>query len=184
MRESHTLPMGFPSVGPDARAELQKAKRWTRAALVLYAFFGILFLAVFAVTENIFMLGMGLVPLVYLVIVYYVLYTSIVKGRIKVARTRALALGIISLFVGGIISGILLLVAFIKLDRADGLIRPAMPIRRALEPPTAPPQPAVIPQPEEARRKEAEAHPRYCPSCGQVLQPPYRFCTNCGARVG
>jgi hypothetical protein len=166
-------------------AYVRGARTLILAALVLYAIFGTIFILAGTVLGDVGVTAIGISRFLFLVLVYALLYSPLRGGMLPQAPTRALVLGIVSFFIGGIETGILLLIASYKLRRA---------IVFAIGPG---PHPAEVPPPAEvgvlgggleSPQPVAEAVPeekltRFCPTCGSALAPPYRFCTNCGARI-
>lgn len=169
-------------VPPQARADMESAKGLTIAALVLYGVFGVLFLLLWVAFPSPFFLFFGAVPLLFLILTLALVYAPLSEGRPGSAKGPALALGIISIFVGGIISAILLLVAYSKIQSAHTAITFASGspfsytsalsrIATQREQPTTPLSAAT------------GREPRFCPACGSALSPPFKFCTHCGSRV-
>ncbi len=111
-----------------------------------------------------------------LLIVYIVVQEPLKRGDVARAATPALVLGILSIILFNIISGILLLVAYARIGRADAIrlgvwggapaggLSPSVPLA-----PTGPGVPA-----DEVR---------YCSSCGAPLTPSDRYCSNCRTPV-
>lgn len=62
--------------------------------------------------------GFGLLPLIFLLLTYFLVYKRLTEGQVEVTLTPALILGILSLLLGGVISGILLIVAYVKIKDA------------------------------------------------------------------
>ncbi len=166
---------------PEVQADTDSAKTLALVALILYGVFGTLIILVGILVP--FLIIFGIIPIIFLLLAYVTVYTPLTQGRPGEARTPALVLGIISLFIGGVISGILLIVAYAKANSAHV---------RLVTGPRVPPAPSTVteatptpltprgPAPEGA---ETTKPPEYCPSCGVKLSPEYRFCNNCGTKV-
>ncbi len=60
----------------------------------------------------------SIIPLVMIFFDYYFVYKPISKEKAEESRTPSLVLGIIQLFTGGIIVGILLIIAYVKINDA------------------------------------------------------------------
>lgn len=177
--------MRWEPVPEEARREGDAAATLTLVALVLYGVFGALFLLIGALVAALagalasgVFLFLGIFPLAFLVLAHQLVYARLKEGRYAEAATPCLVLGIVSLFVGGVISGILLLVAYAKAKAAGTMVRLAARIREelaapALAPPSIPAQPAA---PSEAAPPALPT----CGSCGWQAGPRDRFCTNCG----
>ncbi len=156
---------------------MNSARTLTLVALVLYGLFGGLFLLLGLVLLpfGLFFIVLGALPLIFLFIVYATVYQPLGEGRVSAASAPALVLGILSLLFGGVISGILLLVAYAKIESASRALVATPP-----SPGYAPPSPGPTAPPPGG--EEPQGAP-YCPSCGAQVQPPYRFCNNCGTRL-
>ncbi len=118
------------TLAPEARADLNTATSLTLAALILEAVFlgiGILLLVVFlpfiaslqtGPISSIFLVGLGVVAgivgVVFLLLTYFLVYKRLKDEQVERALTPALVLGIITLVFVGVISGILLIVAYVK----------------------------------------------------------------------
>ncbi len=115
---------------PEARADLDTAITLTLVALILEAVFlaiGVLLVAVFlpfiatlqtGPISSIFLVGLvavaGIVGVVFLLLTYFLVYKRLKDEQVESALTPALVLGIIALVLVGVISGILLIVAYVK----------------------------------------------------------------------
>ncbi|MBX8637693.1 MAG: hypothetical protein KIY11_04955, partial [Thermoplasmata archaeon] len=65
--------------------------------------------------------------LLWILLDYFLIYRKLVTGKVEEAETPALVLGTIQLILGGVITGILLIVAYVKIkdsvrNRARGTI--------------------------------------------------------------
>ena len=58
-------------------------------------------------------------PFIFMVLNYFLVYARIKEGRAEMARTPSIVLGILELLFGGIIPGILLIICYVKIN--DGL---------------------------------------------------------------
>lgn len=133
------------------------------------------------------------VGVIFVIFVYILSYARAREGEYESARTPTLVFGILSLISLGLISGILYIIAYVKLgDAADeeettgeaawvlygGVRQDSAPRTFSSEPPpgagyTAVPRPNPPSPPGTV----------YCTNCGQPMLPQARFCRNCGARV-
>jgi len=132
------------------------------------------------------------IGLVFVILVYTLSYARTKEGEFEEARTPTLVFGILSLLTFGIISGILYIIAYVKLGDAadeDAAVQrnpPPAPIYPAPYTPivTAP----YAPRPPAGQSMATAAAPpppgaygtRFCASCGSPVVPPARFCRNCG----
>lgn len=177
------LPLVYDATYPSpAQADIERAKTLAFVAIVLYGIFGTI-ITLFGVLAP-FLLFFGIVPLLFLAIAYATVYKPLTEGRPMDAQTPALVLGIISLFIGGLISGILLLIAYAKASSAARFLRgfPGPPPPRETTIESAPTKSPTATVARESPRTEGQAI-RYCPSCGSRVEPGYRFCNNCGQRL-
>lgn len=72
--------------------------------------------------EMIFILVIvSIIPILIILLDYYLIYKPISKEKAEEAKTASIVLGIIQLFTGAIIVGILLIVAYVKIN--DGINR-------------------------------------------------------------
>ena len=122
----------------------------------------------------------GVLSLVWLVLVYALSYTRIRDGDLEEARTPTLVFAILSLISGGIVPGILYLVAYLMLGQAlDQMEAQQAPARSPSFPPPVPllsgPTPTTAPAPPMDSKG--------CPNCGQSTALPARFCRNCGGSL-
>lgn len=63
-------------------------------------------------------LGLGLYGLLWILLDYFLVYKKINEGNLRSAKDSSLVLGIVQLLIGGIIPGILLIVAHTQLGNA------------------------------------------------------------------
>lgn len=66
-----------------------------------------------------------LIGILWLVLDYVLVYRRIVEGRVDEAETPALVMGILQIFFGGIVPGIFLLIAWLKLRDSNRRRTPA-----------------------------------------------------------
>ncbi len=79
-------------------------------------------LAVFALLPLLIFTGFGFIPVIFLLLTYFLIYKRLSEGRVEEALTPALVIGILSLILGGVISGILLIIAYVKANDAHNKI--------------------------------------------------------------
>lgn len=120
----------------------QSAKTLTLVAIIVQAVFAALFafyfifviggIAVtsvnngaptFMVLPILFVMGslFGIVGLLWIVLDYFLVYKRIAEENVKGATDTSLILGIIQLILGGVVSGILLIVAYTQLGNSANL---------------------------------------------------------------
>jgi hypothetical protein len=144
MQDSHGVPVAQKAIPPEARSDLDSARTLTLIAMIFQAIFailGIFILFLILVSFTVFyspytihaaassvqlqmprliflplilVTGFGVLPLVLLRLTYFLVYKRLSEGRVEEAVAPALAIGIISLVLGGLISGILLIIAYVK----------------------------------------------------------------------
>ncbi len=174
-RTSHAL--AAQSLLHMPNAEVSGARSLVTVALVLYGVFGLFLLLLGAALLtglqpfNLFsvvFLGLGFASFVMLIIVYTTVQEPLKRGDVVRAASPALVLGILSLLFTNLISGILLLIAYARISRAEALIQAA---------------PAGRPETGEGSALAPAGGFRYCPSCRAPLLPPYQYCTNCGHQI-
>ncbi len=128
---------------------------------------------------------------IWVILVYIFSYARTREGEFDGARTPTLVFGILSLLSVGILSGVLYIIAYVKLgdaiDEAEAS-RTAFPTAPVYGNPFAPPiRPPYMAAPPLATAPPtappAGAGSRFCWSCGQPTSFPARFCRNCGAPV-
>ena len=132
---------------------------------------------VFPLLDGFLFLG-GVLSLVWLVLVYTISYSRIRDGDLEEARTPTLVFAILSLITGGIVPGILYLIAYLMLGQALDQVD----AQRTSTPPTA--FPPAAPLFGGSSPMTGPAPPRaaaVCPKCGRLRDSPDRFCRNCGA---
>ncbi len=64
------------------------------------------------------LIAVSIIPLVMIFLDYFLVYKPISKGIAEESKTPSLVLGIIQLFTGGLIVGILLILAYVKINDA------------------------------------------------------------------
>ncbi len=164
-----------------AEADRRSAKYLALAAIILYAIFGGFTLLIGLAAASEVLIFFGSLPFFLLILTVVTVYIPLSEGMVAEARNFALALGIISIFIGGIISGILLIVAYAK---ANSAYRAFAPARRVAPPAMAAVESTPGALSSSAMEEAADAEtPNYCPSCGVKLRPEYNFCNNCGHRL-
>lgn len=174
------------TIPPEAQRHAESAKGWTLAALILYGVFGALFLLMWAVVPAILLFILGMIPLFFLFLVYATVYRPLSVGKVREARSPALALGIVSIFVGGVLSAIFLIIAYLKANRAYTsilLAESAVPAHVQTPGSTVPEWVSPTSPKRIDVTPSGSRTPEYCASCGTRLAPPYRFCTSCGSRI-
>lgn len=164
----------------------QTARTLVLAGLILDAlgFVALLGVALFLLTysigpllEGILFLG-GALSLVWLLLVYTFSYTRIRDGDLEEARTPTLVFAVLSLVTGGIVPGILYLIAYLLLGQAlDQIDAQQAATRSPAFPKAAPLFGGSPPMTGTVRPPGSTA----CPKCGQFTASPDRFCRNCGA---
>jgi len=115
---------------------------------------------------GVIVLGLGVIALIWVVLVYMFSYERTKEGDYEGARTPTLVFGILSLLTVNLISGILYIIAYVKLGDAlsNGVqARPAW----GMPPTPLPPGPGT----------------KFCPACGRPNAPASGFCSGCGARL-
>ena len=131
--------------------------------LVVLAFGALLLVVIIGV----FLLFVGFLGIIWLLIVYFFSYRPVVDGRFEQARTPTLLVAILSLLTVNLLSGILYLIAYVKLGDA------VREMQTVSMPPPGFPQAPLQTQPA-----------RVCLGCGRVLQTPTpAFCPACGKQV-
>lgn len=116
-----------------------------------------------------FLIIAGVLGIVWLVVVYLLSYQRVVEGRYEEAKTPTLIVAILSLITFNLISGILYIIAYVKLGDA---------VREAQTSLVAPPPLGFSPSPYAAPST------RMCLGCGRVLPSPTpAFCPACGKQV-
>ena len=131
--------------------------------------------------------------LIFVILVYFFSYRRAADGDYEGARTPTLVFGILSLISLGLVSGILYIIAYVKLgDAADeeeragrsgwitygGVPVQSNPPTGALGPNTgfgytSPP----------LSSPSSPTNPVFCTNCGQPTFPQARYCRNCGTRL-
>jgi hypothetical protein len=139
-------------------------------------------------------LFLAFISLIWLLLVYIFSYVPARNRDFEDARTPTLVFGILTLISGGIISGILYIVAYATLgDALDEVPAPtAAPRPVAARLPYAPPvgfaySPGTpVPASPEISRPPTPPIPPsslYCSNCGRPTPPHATYCRNCGAQL-
>jgi hypothetical protein len=110
-------------------------------------------------------LALAFIGIIWVVLIYLFSYQRTTEGDYEGARTPTLVFAILSLVTFGLISGILYLIAYVKLGDAASESRTPSPMGW----PTPPVPPAAAGQ-------------RFCPYCGSPSAVQSAFCAKCGAR--
>ncbi|MGD0588914.1 MAG: hypothetical protein ABSA63_09020 [Thermoplasmata archaeon] len=132
---------------------------------------------------------------IWVILVYVFSYARTREGDYDGARTPTLVFGILSLLSVGILSGVLYIIAYVKLGDAideEEAARNALPTATVYGNPFAPPvrpqytaapplQPPLASSPPSVSPTGSGS--KFCWSCGQPTAFPARFCRNCGAPV-
>jgi len=129
-------------------------------------------------------LFLAFVAFICVLLIYFLCYARAANGDYEDAKGPTLVFGILGLVTGGIVTGVLLIIAYIKLGDAEAEVEPPpweTPAGAYGHPsgspsPYGPPRSAVPPRP-------SAAGPRFCPNCGTALLAPSRFCRSCGAAL-
>ncbi len=136
--------------------------------------FGLLFLLVPFVGAIV--LGFALFGIIWLVLVYVFSYQRTREGDYQGARTPTIVFAILSLLSFALISGILYLIAYIKLGDAEtAQLTPAAPVFAPM-----PPSPAA----SGGGGGTPLAGGKFCTYCGRQNAPTSKFCAGCGAALG
>jgi hypothetical protein len=142
-----------------------------QSILVLIAFgVGFLLLVVFI---GLFFLFAAVLGLIWLLLVYFFSYRPTSEGEYERARTPTIVFAILSLLTLSLISGILYLIAYIKLGDA---------VREATYVPAGgpyPPPPGGVPYMPPPTAVAAPGM-QVCLKCGTVRQGAGAYCSHCG----
>lgn len=135
-------------------------------------------------------LFLAFLALIWLVLVYVFSYRRTCESDYEGARTPTLAFGILSLITGGIISGILYVIAYVKLgDAADEKEARKSTLSSPPVPPAYTPlsrlphsstTPVMSPPLTAPTSNTLSSGSNFCPNCGRPTPPQARFCRNCG----
>lgn len=119
-------------------SDASTAKTLTLVAIIIQVIFfvigivAIAGLAIVASTSGVPLLGAAgafgilfLVGLIWILLDYFLVYKPLAEERVEEAQTPSIVLGIIQLIIGGVITGILLIVAYVKIR--DSMTRRAPP---------------------------------------------------------
>jgi predicted RNA-binding Zn-ribbon protein involved in translation (DUF1610 family) len=129
-------------------------------------------------------LFLAFVAFICVILVYVLCYRRAADGDYEGAAAPTLVFGILGLVTGGIVTGVLLIVAYVKLG--DAQEEAEQPSWQA--PYGAPGVPRAYPTPAPTPASGAPAAPlaaatRFCPNCGAAVVAPSRFCRSCGASL-
>ncbi len=116
-------------------------------------------------------LVLAVIGIVWLVLVYVYSYQRTREGDYAGARTPTIVFAILTLLTLGIISGILYLIAYVKLGDAES----------AQVAPQFAPQPAF---PYTPGNPAATPGGKFCTYCGRQNLATSKFCAGCGAALG
>lgn len=171
------------------RRSFESARTLTLVAIILYGIFAGIFLLLAGATAALIGAAAGIflffafLPLLFLFLTYAYVYRPLKWGDLSHdPRAAALVLGILSILLAGVISGILLIVAYAKMS--NGYTAMASPQTWSAPPTRSPPPPVRAPDLGASESPAAgEGGIRYCPSCGAGVETGSRFCVNCGARL-
>ncbi|MGI0068392.1 MAG: hypothetical protein ACREB9_08330, partial [Thermoplasmata archaeon] len=125
--------------------------------LIVFAL-GAVFLLVFI---GVFLLIAGVFGLIWMLIVYLFSYQRIAEGRYEDAKTPTLGIAILSLITINLISGILYLIAYVKLGDAIRETQAPPPPAPSYYTAHAPPPP-LAPPPSSAGGPAVASGPRFC----------------------
>jgi hypothetical protein len=141
-------------------------------------------------------LFLAFLALIWFILVYVYSYQRTVHCYYEDARTPTLVFGILSLITGGIISGILYIVAYLKLgdaaDQEEEESRRVLSYRAAASAEDAArPRPTYslanpapfIPSATPPSSSPVASGSNFCSSCGRPTLPQARYCRNCGATL-
>ncbi len=142
------------------------------------------------------LLLLTLLSVIWLVLVYYLSYERARDDDFEGARTPTLVFGLLALISGGIVSGVLFIVAYVKLgdaaeevyttedDEAQRWGSPSAPVGSPLYRPTlASSSPAVPAPPIAPAPASLSPGSNFCSNCGRPTPPQARFCRNCGTQL-
>lgn len=127
----------------------------------------------------------GILSLIFLFLIYALCYRRTSDAEYEEAKTPTLIFGILSLIFAGVISGILYIIAYIKLEDAVSEQRPrAVPAGYGYGvSPSPPPPPAGATGGYPSAPPGVMAQPlagAFCSNCGRPLASDQRFCPGCG----
>lgn len=141
-----------------------------------------LFLLSLTIFGGLFLVA-GVFGLIWLVVVYVFAYSRVQDGQYEEAQVPTLVCGILTLLFGGIVSGILYIVAYLKLGDA---VREEVDDLAADAAASTPPAGAAgfpLPAATVPRGDAPGSVSRFCAVCGTAVSPTARFCKNCGAAI-
>jgi len=133
------------------------------------------------------LLAFAFLGLVWGVLVYIYSYSPVNEGSYEDARTPTLVIGILSLLFGGVLPGILYLIAWVKIRDAIEEEETAPFPEHPVYPPTGgytyPTVAAPAPSPPLASAGAPATPARFCSTCGAAAMPGAKFCRGCGAAI-
>jgi hypothetical protein len=168
---------GTPGVASYVPPSASTAKTLIFVGLILQLIFALLFLFVFGISAAIlasfgvfpvvaiFYIAAGVLGFIWLFLIWMFSYKPVREGRYEAAKTPTLVFAILSLISLGIISGILYLIAYIKLGdavREQQMPPPGYPGGVPMAAPSAVPA-AAAPAPPPVAAPAAVM----CPRCGK-----------------
>lgn len=134
----------------------------------------------------------AIVGLIFVILVYIFSFVRAREGEYEQARAPTLVFGILSLISLGLISGILYIIAYVKLGDAADEEEPTGEAARVLYGGVPQESPALLYSPPStptpafpAASRSSPSSPSgtvFCTNCGQPMAPQARFCRNCGTR--
>lgn len=119
-------------------------------------------------------LPLAAIGVLWVVLVYLFSYRRVAEGDYAGASTPTLVFAILSLLTVNLVSGVLYIVAYVEISRAQDELR-----ARAYPAPGYPPAPAWGPPPMASPAPGPGVV--YCRYCGRANAPTMRFCGGCGA---
>jgi double zinc ribbon protein len=136
-------------------------------------------------------IAIAVLGVVWVVLIFIFSYAPASQGDYDTARTPTLVFGILTLITGGLVPGILFLVAYAELGDADdgeGRSPGGVPATQWGPAPGSPGyRPAPVTQPRFATPQTSliplPADTKYCPICHQPTLPTAQVCRNCGASL-
>lgn len=118
---------------------------------------------------GVLLLGVALIGVVWVVLVYLYSYRRAQEATYEAARTPTLVFAILSLITFNVISGVLYLIAWVKLGEAVDEQTRNTSVAWGTAPPLAP---------------SATFPGRYCSRCGAPNAPGNAYCSRCGNPLG
>lgn len=190
---------GAPMAAAMEPPEAQTIRSMLHIARIIALIFAIIyFIGGLAYTAFLFAVGLGFLaffPILLIIwgVVDIVIYlqlkeieTMVNQRQYEAAKSKSLVWMIIGFILGGIIVGILVLIAYLKFDpliswsrsQAGGAPAYAAPPMAA---PMAPPPGTMGPPPAAMGAPAPAAGQKFCSSCGSPNAAGAKFCAKCGA---